>query len=47
MKFAGKNGTGANNALMTVYDMAASGYRMINLSTLKTIKVAGVTYEVV
>jgi len=43
----GKNGAGANNALVTVYDMAASGYRMINLSTLRTIKVAGVTYEVV
>jgi len=43
----GKNGAGANNTLVTVYDMAANGYRMINLATLKTIKVAGVTYEVV
>jgi len=43
----GKNGASDNNALVTVYDMAAKGYRMINLSTLRTIKVAGVTYEVV
>jgi len=43
----GKNGASESNALVTVYDMAAKGYRMINLATLKTIKVAGVTYEVV
>ena len=43
----GKNGAGANNALITVYDMAVGGYRMINLETLKSLKVAGVAYEVV
>jgi len=43
----GKNGAGANNALVTVYDMAVGGYRMINLATLRSLKVAGVTYEVV
>ena len=43
----GKNGAGANNALITVYDMAVGGYRMINLETLRSLKVAGVAYEVV
>ena len=43
----GKNGAGVNNALITVYDMAVGGYRMINLETLKSLKVARVAYEVV
>ena len=43
----GKNGASEKNSLMTVWDMVAGGYRMINLSTLTALKVAGVTYEVV
>ena len=43
----GKNGAGVNNTLITVYDMAVGGYRMINLETLRSLKVAGVAYEVV
>jgi hypothetical protein len=43
----GRNGASAKNALITVYDMVAGGYRMINLSTLTALKVAGVTYKVV
>ncbi|WP_457748480.1 SH3 beta-barrel fold-containing protein [Sulfurimonas sp.] len=43
----GKNGVSNKNSLVTVWDMLAGGYRMINLSTLTALKVAGVTYEVV
>jgi hypothetical protein len=43
----GKNGAGVHNSLVTVWDMVANGYRMINLSTLTALKVGGVTYEVI
>ena len=43
----GKNGASAKNSLVTVYDMVARAYRMINLETLTTLKVGGVYYEVV
>ncbi|WP_151900552.1 SH3 beta-barrel fold-containing protein [Sulfurimonas hydrogeniphila] len=43
----GKNGVSNKNSLVTVWDMLAGGYRMINLSTLTALKVAGVKYEVV
>ncbi|QOP42489.1 hypothetical protein FJR45_00365 [Sulfurimonas sediminis] len=43
----GKNGASVKNSLITVWDMVAGGYRMINLSTLTALKVAGVTYKVV
>ena len=43
----GSNGASAKNSLITVYDMAKSAYRMVNLETLTALKVAGVRYEVV
>ena len=43
----GTNGASAKNNLVTVYDMAKGGYRMINLKTLLTLKASGETYEVV
>ena len=43
----GRNGASVKNSLVTVYDMAANAYRMINLETLRTLKVCGVAYEVV
>jgi len=43
----GSNGASAKNSLITVFDMAVGAYRMINLSTLRALKVSGVTYEVV
>lgn len=43
----GSNGASATNNLVTVYDMAKGGYRMINLKTLLTLKASGETYEVV
>lgn len=43
----GQNGASAKNNLVTVYDMAKGGYRMINLKTLLTLKASGETYEVV
>lgn len=43
----GTNGANAQNSLITVWDMAKGGYRMVNLETLLTLKVNGITYEVV
>ena len=43
----GNNGASTKNSLITVYDMIAGAYRMVNLSTLTALKVAGVNYEVV
>ena len=43
----GRNGASSKNSLITVYDMAKQAYRMVNLETLKTVKVNGVTYKVV
>jgi len=43
----GSNGASAKNNLVTVYDMAKGGYRMINLKTLLTLKANGEYYEVV
>jgi len=42
----GKNGASDKNALMTVYDMNAKGYRMINLATLQQLKIGGTVYSV-
>lgn len=43
----GSNGASAKNSLVTVFDMVACSYRMINLSTLTALRVAGVNYKVV
>jgi molybdenum cofactor biosynthesis enzyme len=43
----GINGASAKNNLVTVWDMAKGGYRMINLKTLLTLKASGELYEVV
>ncbi len=43
----GKNGENKTNSLVTVFDMANGGYRMINLETLITLKVRGIHYQVV
>ncbi len=43
----GTNGASTKNNLVTVYDMAKGGYRMINLKTLLTLKANGELYEVV
>lgn len=43
----GQNGASAKNNLVTVYDMAKGGYRIINLKTLLTLKASGEIYEVV
>jgi len=43
----GSNGANAENGLITVWDMVANGYRMVNLETLLTLKVGGKLYEVV
>ena len=43
----GKNGVSEKNSLITVYDMIAGGYRMINLATLQALKVRGMQYEVI
>jgi hypothetical protein len=33
--------------LIGVYDMSNNGYKMINLKTLQTLKIAGKSYEVI
>jgi hypothetical protein len=43
----GTNRAVAKNNLVTVYDMAKGGYRMINLKTLLTLKACGETYRVI
>jgi len=43
----GTNGASAKNNLVTVYDMAKGGYRMINLKTLLSLKVGGEGYEII
>ncbi len=43
----GKNGVSEKNSLITVYDMIAGGYRMINLATLQALKISGTQYEVI
>ena len=43
----GSNGASTKNSLITVYDMVASAYRMVNLETLIALRVGGVSYEVV
>ena len=43
----GSNGASTKNSLITVYDMVASAYRMVNLETLTALRVGGVSYEVV
>lgn len=43
----GSNGASAKNNLVTVWDMAKGGYRMINLKTLLSLKACGEIYEVV
>lgn len=45
-----KGGTNAatdQNGLVTVWDMVANGYRMINLETLITLNASGRQYEIV
>jgi len=43
----GANGASNKNSLITVFDMVAGGYRMINLSTLTTLRTGGVAYEII
>ena len=43
----GNNGASAKNNLVTVYDMAKGGYRMINLKTLLTLKAGGEVYNII
>ena len=43
----GNNGGSEKNGLITVWDMVANGYRMINLETLITLNTSGERYEVV
>jgi hypothetical protein len=43
----GVNGANDKNSLVTVFDMVAGGYRMINLSTLATLRAGGVAYEII
>lgn len=43
----GNNGASEKNGLITVWDMVAHGYRMINLETLITLNASGERYEVV
>jgi WYL_2, Sm-like SH3 beta-barrel fold len=43
----GKNGASGKNSLVTVWDMVAGGYRMINLSTITALKANGTAYEVI
>ena len=43
----GKNGVSEKNSLITVYDMIAGGYRMINLATVQAVRVNRIAYEVV
>ena len=42
----GNNGASNKNALITVYDMSAKGYRMINLATLQQLTIGGTVYSV-
>ena len=42
----GSNGASEKNNLVTVWDMVANGYRMINLETLISLKASGRQYEV-
>lgn len=43
----GKNGAGEHNSLVTVWDMVANGYRMLNLETLLSISMNKTTYQIV
>jgi len=43
----GTNGSSEKNSLITVWDMVANGYRMVNLETLISLKVSGREYEVI
>ena len=43
----GSNGSNESNSLITVWDMVANGYRMINLETLISLKASGREYEII
>lgn len=43
----GTSGASEKNGLITVWDMVAKGYRMINLETLITLNASGERYETV
>ena len=43
----GSNGASEKNNLVTVWDMVANGYRMINLETLISLKASGREYQIV
>ena len=43
----GKNGCNEKNSLITVWDMVANGYRMINLETLISLKASGREYKII
>ena len=43
----GSNGASETNNLVTVWDMVANGYRMINLETLISLKASGREYQII
>ena len=43
----GNNGCNEKNSLITVWDMVANGYRMINLETLISLKASGREYKII
>jgi len=43
----GNNGMSEKNSLITVWDMVANGYRMINLEMLISLKSSGREYKVI
>jgi len=43
----GKNGVSEKNSLVTVHDMIAGGYRMINLATVQAVRANKTVYKVV
>ena len=43
----GSNGASETNNLITVWDMVANGYRMINLETLISLKASGREYQII
>ena len=43
----GSNGASEKNNLVTVWDMVANGYRMINLETLISLKASGREYQII
>lgn len=47
LKGGGNNGANESNGLITVWDMVAKGYRMINIETLISLNASGEQYEII